>query len=121
MPRSSGFPRIAPDRQRPKRLASDHDALDNGVVVWLVARVARQLGDLVRDLHARRHASEDGVFAVEPRTRVRGDDEELAPVGVRPGVRHRERAAVDLVLVELVLERIAWPARAGAGRIAALD
>ena len=38
-----------------------------------------------------------------------------------PGVRHRERAADDLVVVELVLELVAGAAAAGAGRIAALD
>ena len=42
-------------------------------------------------------------------------------VRVRAGVRHRERAAVDLVVVELVLERVAGAAGAGAGRVAALD
>ena len=38
-----------------------------------------------------------------------------------PGVRHRERAAHDLVVVELVLERVARAAGAGARRVAALD
>ena len=53
--------------------------------------------------------------------RVGGDDEELAAVRVRAGVRHRERAALDPVLVGLVLELVAGPARAGAGRVTALD
>jgi hypothetical protein len=38
-----------------------------------------------------------------------------------PGVGHRERAADDLVVVDLVLERVAGAAGAGAGRVAALD
>ena len=52
---------------------------------------------------------------------VGGDDEELASVRVGPGVRHRERAAIDAVVVPLVLERVARAAAAGAGRVAALD
>src|SRR5918994_116372 len=39
----------------------------------------------------------------------------------RPGVRHSERAALDLVLVDLVLELVARPARAGAVRAPALN
>ena len=50
-----------------------------------------------------------------------GDDEELRAVGVRAGVGHRERAADDLVVVELVLEGVARAAGAGALGAAALD
>src|SRR3954468_19454317 len=77
--------------------------------------------DLVDDLHAIDDVPEDRVLAVEPRRGIGRDDEELAAVGVRTGVRHRQRTADDLVLVELVLERVAGAAAAGAGRIAALD
>src|SRR5205823_3279945 len=49
------------------------------------------------------------------------DDEELAAVRVRSRVRHGERAADDLVVVDLVLERVAGPAGAGPERAAALD
>ena len=70
-------------------------------------RVARKLGDRVDDVHPARHLAEHGVLAVEPRGRICGDDEELRAVRVRAGVRHRERAAFDLVLVELVLEGVA--------------
>src|SRR5262249_10172794 len=52
---------------------------------------------------------------------VGGDDEELRAVGVRTRVRHREGAADDLVVVELVLELVAGPARPVALRAAALD
>src|SRR5437764_10532886 len=97
------------------------DALDRGRLARLVARVARQPGDPVDDVHPRRHAAEDGVLAVEPRTGLRGDDEELAAVRVRACVRHREGAALDLVVVDLVLEWVAGPARPRAGRVAALD
>ena len=49
------------------------------------------------------------------------DDEELRAVRVGAGVRHRERAAHDLVLVELVLELIPRPAGAVAARATGLD
>src|SRR3954468_14743793 len=90
-----------------------------------VARLVRVVGlgalDLVDDVHPVDDLPEDRVLAVEPRRRVGGDDEELAAVRVRAGVRHRERAAHDLVVVELVLERVARAAAAGPGRVAALD
>ena len=65
--------------------------------------------------------AEDGVLAVEPRRRIGGDDEELGAVRVRAGVRHRERALDDLVVVELVLELVAGAAGAVALRAATLD
>ena len=77
--------------------------------------------DPVDDVLPRRDLPEHRVLAVEPRRRLGGDDEELRAVRVRPSVRHRERAALDLVLVELVLERVAGVACAGAERAAALD
>ena len=43
------------------------------------------------------------------------------PLVFGPGVGHRQRAADDLVVVELVLERVAGAAGAGALRAAALD
>ena len=61
------------------------------------------------------------MLAVEPRTRIGRHDEELRAVRVRPRVGHRDRAADDLVVVDLVLERVAGPAGPGAGRVAALD
>jgi len=66
--------------------------------------------------------AEDRVLVVQVRGQ-RGGDEELRPVGPRTGVGHREEVlAVELQLgVELVLERVARTARAGAQRVAALD
>src|SRR5437763_9404147 len=97
------------------------DALDRLVLDRAVAGARRGALDGVDRIHARGHASEHGVLAVEPRRRVGGDDEELRAVGVRAGVGHGERAALDLVLVELVLERVAGTAGAGALGAAALD
>ena len=65
--------------------------------------------------------AEHRVLAVQPRARVGGDDEELRAVRVRPGVGHRQRAADDLVRVDLVLERVPGPAGARSLRTAALD
>jgi hypothetical protein len=52
--------------EEPQTLVRKVDALDHDVVVRPVVSVARQLGDLVRDIQAARHASEDGVLAVQP-------------------------------------------------------
>src|SRR6185295_4043239 len=68
-----------------------------------------------------RDAAEHGVLAVEPGCRLGGDDEELRAVRVRSRVRHRERAPDHLVIVDLVLEHIAGPARSGSLRAASLD
>ena len=61
------------------------------------------------------------MLAVEPGRGLGGDDEELAAVGVRPRVRHREGAPDDAVLVLLVLELVAGAAGAVPARAAALD
>src|SRR5206468_660215 len=105
----------------PQILSLELHALDHGVLARAVAGAGRRRLDRVDRLHPGGHAAEDRVLAVEPRRRVGRDDEELAAVGVRPGVRHRERAAHDLVVVELVLERVAGAAGAGALRATALD
>src|SRR5215207_181023 len=94
----------------------DHDIVDGAV---LGARLGAL--DRVDGLHARSHPAEHGVLAVEPGRGLGGHDEELAAVGVGPGVGHRERTADDLVVVDLVLELVAGAAGAGALRAAALD
>ena len=97
------------------------DRLDAHLVARTVAGAGVELRDRVDDVHPGRDPPEDGVLAVEPGAGVGGDDEELRAVRVRAGVRHREHAALDLVLVLLVLELVAGAAGAGAGRVAALD
>src|SRR4051812_29585033 len=77
-------------------LARKLDALDDDRLDRLVLAVRLRLLDRVDRFHAGGDAAEDGVLAVEPGRRLRGDDEELTAVRVRPSVRHREGAALDL-------------------------
>src|SRR5687768_5711975 len=109
-----------PSHQRSSTVMDLH-AIDLRVLDRAVAGAGLEPLDRVDGLHPGGHAAEDGVLAVEPRRSLGGDDEELAPVRVRPPVRHGERAARDLVLVDLVLELVARAAGAGAVRAAALD
>src|SRR5436190_7277227 len=96
-------------------------ALDRYRLARLVARVGVDRGDRIDDVHPIRDPAEDSVLAVEPGGGLGGDDEELAPVRVRAGVGHRQGASLDLVVVELILERVARAAGPGAGWVAALD
>src|ERR687896_657824 len=99
----------------------DLQALDLGVLDGPVARPRLEPLDRVHRVHAGGDSPEYGVLAVEPRSGSGRDDEELAAVRVRAAVRHRERTALDLVVVDLVLELVSRAARAGAVRAAALD
>src|SRR3954464_9993600 len=96
-------------------------ALDDGILARAVVAVGVARLDLVDHVYSVHHPAEDCVLAVEPRRRVGRDDEELAAVRIRARVRHRERAAHDLVIVDLVFEGVAGAAAAGAVRVAALD
>src|SRR4051794_23180353 len=109
-----------PSHQRSSTLI-DLDLLDDHRLGRPVLRSRLHSLDRVDGVHAVGHPAEDGVLAVEPRGLLGGDDEELAAVGVRAAVGHRERAANDLVLVDLVLELVARAARARALGAAALD
>ena len=86
------------------------DALDALILDRAVPGAGGRALDGVDRLHPARDLAEHGVLAVEPRRRSGGDDEELRAVRVRAGVGHRQGAADDLVLVELVLERVAGAA-----------
>src|SRR5829696_2837685 len=99
----------------------EREPLDDRRLLRAVARVGRERLEGVDDVHARGHLAEHRVLAVEPGRGVLGDDEELGAVRVRAGVGHGQRAADDLVIVELVLERVAGAAGARALRAAALD
>src|SRR3954470_6652605 len=115
-----GTPPLTP-RQTRRRRSGELDALDLLILDRLVAATGWLPLDRVDGLHPARHTAEHGVLAVEPRRGVGRDDEELRAVRVRARVGHRERAADDLVVVELVLERVAGAACAGPLRAAALD
>src|SRR5215210_5149455 len=99
----------------------DLHALDLRVLGRPVAGTGLDSLDRLDRVHPGGDAAEDGVLALQPRGRLRRDDEELAPVRVRAPVGHGERAALDLVLVDLVLELVARAAGAGALRAPALD
>src|SRR5580704_6741169 len=77
--------------------------------------------NLVHDILARGDLAEDGVLAIQPIGSNVGD-EELAAIGVRTGIGHRERAhlmAIGIAL-GLILELIAGAAAAAGRRIATL-
>src|SRR5437588_10897459 len=86
-----------------------------------VAAVGGDLLDRCDHVHAVAHRAEDGVLTVQPGGRRGGDDEELGAVGIGAGVGHGQRPPLDAVLVDLVLERVARTAGAGALGAAALD
>src|SRR5215211_3384595 len=104
-----------------ERSVGQLDALDRLALDRAIGSIGLDRLDRVDCIHAVGDAAEYGVLAVEPRRLGGGDDEELRAVRVRPRVGHRERAADDLVLVDLVLELVAGAAGAGALRAAALD
>ena len=87
----------------------------------MVATVGLGALDRVDHVHALDDFAEHRVLAVEPGSLLRRDEKELRAVGVGTGVGHRQRAAHDLVVVDLVFERVAGAAGAGALRAAALD
>src|SRR3954451_9518262 len=99
----------------------DLHALDHHRLGRTVLGAGLHALDGVDRVHAVGHPPEHGVLAVEPGRRLGRDDEELAAVGVGPGVGHGQSGALDLVVVELVLEGVAGPARAGPVGGAALD
>ena len=102
--------RDRPSRPAPLGVAFDLDRLD------LVA-----LRDLVDHVHGPRPPCRTRC-ACRPARRGDVGDEELAAVGVRAGVGHRQHAAlVAHAVVGLVLELVARTAGAGALRAAALD
>ena len=81
---------------------------------------ARERLDRPGDVQAAGHAAEAGVVVRQARGVAR-DDEELGAVGVRAGVRHRDRAGRVAVARQLVVEGVAGAAAAGALGVAALD
>ena len=113
---TSGHRRNRSDRALLRAVGSGQlDGLEEHRLERPVAGVPLDLRDRVRYVLPGGDAAEDGVLAVEPGTRLRGDDEELRAVRVRPCVRHREEAARDRMVVELVLERSPAHCRRRAG------
>src|SRR6267143_4860893 len=79
------------------------------------------LRDLEDDVHARLDVAEQVVTFAQLLRIVDGTDEELAAIGVRTGVRHRQGAGGVLAEHRFVVELVARAAGAGSLRVAALD
>ena len=75
----------------------------------------------LRDVDALDDVAEEVVVLRELAGAVVDADEELRAVGVRTGVRHRDRAERVLALHRLVAELVAGTAATGALRASALD
>src|SRR5690606_25907467 len=110
----------ADSRSRPATVVSsvgdgDRDRLDHDVVLRPITGAGRHLLHRVEHVETLHDLAEQAVLRREAGTARAGDQEELAAVGVRPGVGHRDRP--DLVLAglgQLVLEAVAGAAAAGA-------
>src|SRR5450759_2549212 len=101
---------ISSGRRSRLRFVEDRDGVHPDRRFREVLAVARRGGDRVHDVEAPGDHAEDRVAL---RQRVVGvHDEELRAVGVRPGVRHRERAAGVAAGERLVGELVAGAAGA---------
>ena len=86
----------------------------------LVVRAARDVLELAHDEETvAQHASEYDVLVVEP-LRLGARDEELAPVAVRPAVRHGEEPRPGVPADEILIRELA-PVDAHAPRAVALE
>src|SRR4030095_10897378 len=88
-------------------LALDRDAIDDDVGGGAIAIGGRRAADLPHDIHPFNHLAENGMAVVKMRRR-RQRDEELAAVGVRAAVGHRQDAGlvVPQLRMKLVAERV---------------
>src|SRR5690606_10948333 len=71
--------------------------------------------ELVHHVHSLRHPAENGVNAIKvPRIRLAQHDEELAPAGIPPRVRHRKGPELvgPGVVLRLALDAVTRTARA---------
>ena len=89
---------------------------------WPVMGIAGHLGNFFRDILALDNFAKNGVLIVQPGC-WRNSDKELAAVGVRSGVGHREPARLGVLerRVEFVSERIARSTHARAMGTTTLD
>ena len=93
------------------------DARDRHGVVGKVAGIPWRRDDRIHDVHPLRHLAEERVVLRQPPGQVRDADEELAPVRVRAGIRHRERAPDVIASNWLVGEGVARTARSDSARV----
>src|SRR5713101_424178 len=87
---------------------------DLHVLLRPVLRSARHTGNLLYHVVAFHHLAKHSVLVVQPRCGCSGD-EELAAIGVGPGVGHRKHAGLRMLQlgVKLVGEFVARPAAPG--------
>jgi uncharacterized Ntn-hydrolase superfamily protein len=80
------------------------------------------LANGIDDILSADHLAKDRMSAIEVRLR-RVRDKELTPIGVRPGIGHRDHARLmgQRVAFELIFEPVARSTPTGAGGIAPLD
>src|ERR1035437_6435455 len=99
-PTASWAPKLADRKKRwsaPRRtLPLDLHGIDAHFLLRPILRAARRLRYLANHVIAFSHLAEYGVAVVQPRGGGHGD-EELAAVGVRPGVGHREDAGLRVL------------------------
>ena len=85
---------------------SEGDALDDYGLEGAVGGADGGGFDSTHDIHPRRDAAEDGVFAVE-KIVVGSVDEKLTAIGIRTGICHRDSADdIVIALVQLIIKLI---------------
>lgn len=99
----------------------NHDILHGTIL-----RARSSIPNLIHDIHAIDDLTENRMLAIQMGGRAQGN-KELATIGARPTIGHRQRAlprmherAVELIL-ELAAVENGAPARAGPRWVAALD
>src|SRR5438552_3861575 len=101
----------------------DRDAIDHDIIDRAILRTRWDRGDPLDDVVTLDNLTEDGVATVQPR-RLRDRDEELATVGVRPGIGHGQTTGSverGSAWRTLIFESVARASRSGSRRVASLD
>ncbi len=112
----------ASEQRDQKSAPLDFHRVDFDFFIRSVLRVAGHLRNLLDDVIAFHHFTENRMPVVEMRSRRHGD-EELAAVGVRAGVRHRQDAGFRVLQrrMELIRELVARAAGARSLGASTLD
>ena len=105
-----------------KRISDNIRFEDRNVLEWTVflPSGSRHFPDLVDNVHTFNHFPKYRVDSIQV-VIVDKVDEELGTPGVRPGICHRDSAAVvPVTCPKLVLDRVTRAATTGTGRVATL-